>query len=205
MIDQEKFNSLDTKTRNELMAELTNSTIRQVAKKTELWVKVKGFEELYEVSNWGKVYSIKSKKELSMEPHGPKGSVQVCLRKEGKETMYLVHRLVADHFLCNPDPEKYTCVLHYDEDCSNNRVDNLYFGTLKDACNQSKVRENARETNRRNHGTIVGINGTEKIEARSQREAAEMTGVSKSGVNYAIKHGTSPKGWRFSIECQSET
>lgn len=39
-----------------------------------------------------------------------------------------------------------------------------------------------------------GPNG-EYIEARSQREVTQLTGIPKSSVNYALKNGTTPRGW----------
>ena len=50
----------------------------------------------------------------------------------------------------------------------------------------------------RDYGIIqcFGPDG-EYYEARSQREACEMTGVSKGSVYNALKFGSTPRGWRF--------
>ena len=93
----------------------------------------------YEVSNMGRVKRlaravpfadgrIAHLKEKFMAIHAhPKGYLLV--RLTGKETSfsYRVHRLVADHFIPNPDnlPE----VNHKDEDKTNNSVENLEWCT----------------------------------------------------------------------------
>lgn len=43
-----------------------------------------------------------------------------------------IHRIVADTFITNPDPEHFTDVNHIDGDKSNNRVDNLEWCTRSD-------------------------------------------------------------------------
>lgn len=45
------------------------------------------------------------------------------LRKKGKNKTLLIHRLVAENFI--PNPNNYSCVNHIDENKSNNNVLNL--------------------------------------------------------------------------------
>ena len=107
----------------------------------ELWSDVKGYEGLYQVSTWGRVRSlgrwvntniknstkrfIKSK--ILKPGENIKGYSQVRLYKEGKFKNFLVHRLVSQTFISNPNnlPE----VNHKDEDKENNTVDNLEWCT----------------------------------------------------------------------------
>lgn len=49
------------------------------------------------------------------------------LYKNSKMETFLVHRLVAKAFI--PNPNDYPCVCHIDDKPSNNRVDNLFWGT----------------------------------------------------------------------------
>lgn len=109
-------------------------------KTEEIWIPIKGFEGYYEVSNLGRVRSLdrynvmktkrgewvkRKRKGAIMIPSldGRKHYLQVCLSKCGKRTMLLVHRLVAEAFLENPEnlPE----VNHKDENKANNNVSNL--------------------------------------------------------------------------------
>lgn len=51
------------------------------------------------------------------------GYLQVHLTKNGKRKAYYIHRLVAKHFI--PNPNNYTQVNHKDKNPSNNSVDKL--------------------------------------------------------------------------------
>ena len=90
----------------------------------EIWCPIKGYEGLYEVSDKGRVRSLKSGKERILKPLRIKtGYLQVQLLKNGEQKMYLVHRLVAQTF--TPNPYNLQEVNHKDEDKDNNSVQNL--------------------------------------------------------------------------------
>ena len=82
------------------------------------------YEELYKVSNLGKILSLNyrntGKPDLMTPRKRKDGYSQVGLRKNGKTKKCYVHRLIAETFLENPDnlPE----VNHKDEDKTNNFV-----------------------------------------------------------------------------------
>ena len=102
--------------------------------KKEYWKPVVGYEGLYEVSNWGRVKSIKR---IVKSPRGYRtvcertlkptkdshGYLCVSLYKEGKMKFVKIHRLVAEAFLDNPD--NLPQINHKDEDKTNNHVNNL--------------------------------------------------------------------------------
>ena len=107
----------------------------------EIWKDIKGFEGLYQVSNFGRVKSldkivngrnnkpvIKKGKILKQVDLG-QGYVVVCLRKELKNNQKFVHRLVAEAFI--PNPNNLPQVNHKDENKKNNCVDNLEWCTAK--------------------------------------------------------------------------
>ena len=110
------------------------------------------YEGLYKVSNFGKILSLNYKntgKPGLMNPGtNTSGYLQVGLSKNGKTNLCLVHRLVAEAFLENPDnlPE----VNHKDEDKTNNFVFLNEDGTV------NKEKSNLEWKNHRdncNHGT----------------------------------------------------
>lgn len=96
----------------------------------ETWKPIKGFPN-YEVSDLGSVRSLNwrgkgNSQRLFLKPHN-KGYLQVELANERGRKTFLVHRLVADAFI--PNPDHYPLVNHLDADRTNNRVENLEWCT----------------------------------------------------------------------------
>ncbi|MBQ2397422.1 MAG: NUMOD4 motif-containing HNH endonuclease [Bacteroidales bacterium] len=91
---------------------------------TEIWRDIEGYVGCYQVSNLGKVKSLKYGKErILTASKSIYGYLIVNLRKDGKQKHYLIHRLVASAFL--PNIDNLPQVNHIDEDKTNNRVENL--------------------------------------------------------------------------------
>lgn len=116
--------------------------------KEEIWKPIKNYENIYEVSNTGKIRSlsreviVKNKygavstrmtkpKELKPQKRGEYYIVWLC--KNGKPKQYCIHSLVSSTFLDNP--YNYNCVNHKDENKLNNNADNLEYCTRKYNCN----------------------------------------------------------------------
>ena len=82
------------------------------------------YEELYKVSNLGKILSLNyrntGRAELMTPFENEKGYLQVGLWKNGKYKTCRVHRLIAETFLENPENKPQ--VNHKDEDKTNNFV-----------------------------------------------------------------------------------
>ena len=94
----------------------------------EEWKDIKGYEGLYQVSNKGRVKSIRNN--IILKPIiSDKGYYRVDLSKNNNKDRIRVHRLVAQAFI--PNPNNYPQVNHKDENKSNNRVDNLEWCTDK--------------------------------------------------------------------------
>lgn len=98
----------------------------------EKWKDIKGYENLYKVSNLGRVKSLernvvgnrggsyKIEEKILKCGKECRGYLIVFLCKEGKKKKYKVHRLVAQAFLDNPN--NLSQVNHKDEDKTNNMV-----------------------------------------------------------------------------------
>lgn len=97
----------------------------------EIWKPVKGYEGLYEVSNYGKIKSLrrwsgscyKKETELSTKRLSKDGYVRIALSKDNKKHETKMHRIVAEHFIENLNNKQ--TVNHIDGNKLNNRVDNL--------------------------------------------------------------------------------
>ena len=93
----------------------------------EVWVSIKGYECLYEVSTFGRVKSLNyrhTKKEKILRYNiNSSGYKYVILCKNGKAKNFSIHRLVAIAFIFNS--EKFIQVNHIDGNKLNNDVKNL--------------------------------------------------------------------------------
>jgi hypothetical protein len=108
----------------------------------EIWKQIEGYEGLYEVSNTGLVKSVdrmlRAGKHTSRIYRGNikalltlkrSGHKYIILYKDNKMKNLYVHRLVAQAFI--PNPNNLPNVCHWDNNPSNNSIENLYWGTQK--------------------------------------------------------------------------
>ena len=135
----------------------------------EIWKDVVGYEGYYQVSNLGRVRSLdriafngrKIKgKILSTKVNTPPYYPRVSLSVNGKMKLVQVHRLVAQAFVYNPDPEHKTQVGHKDESRTNNRADNLEWVTPKENSNMPLHRKRVSKANK---GKVLSAETKSKI------------------------------------------
>ena len=101
-------------------------------RETELWRAVVGYEDYYQVSNLGNIYSLRSRRNLKCSP-APGGYIRVGLYADGSSKQYAVHRLVWEAFN-GPIPEGMV-INHLDCVRSHNMLANLQLCTQKANCN----------------------------------------------------------------------
>ena len=96
-------------------------------------VSVKGFEGLYEIDDFGNVYTSQRQGSrggpMAAKP-STGGYCRVTLRNGANRTTKLIHRLVAEHFV--PNPNARPCVNHIDGDKTNNHASNLEWCTYSE-------------------------------------------------------------------------
>lgn len=147
------------------------------------WTDIDGYEGLYKASIDGDVKSLITGKIRKLRK-GTNGYLLVDLYKDGKGKTYLVHRLVAQAFIPNPDnlPE----VNHIDEDKTNNRVENLEWCTRQYNNNWGTAIQRAAEKNingKRSKAVIAIDPKTGKVAAEfPSTMEAERNGYCSSNV-----------------------
>lgn len=111
----------------------------------EIFVPIKGYEGVYDVSNLGRVYSHHTWNNVI------NGIIKPILMKVGyygyslslndKSKVHYMHRLIAQHFIDNPNGYKF--VDHIDGNRLNNSIDNLRWCTKR----QNETFRNSRKLN----------------------------------------------------------
>lgn len=93
--------------------------------KNEKWKDIEGYDGVYQVSDLGRVRSLKfGKTRVLRAQKNNNGYLIVGLFKDGKRKGITVHRLVANAFIPNNDENK-TQINHRNEDKTENKVSNL--------------------------------------------------------------------------------
>lgn len=145
----------------------------------EIWKDIKGYEGDYQISNLGRVKTLKKQvgrkeTEKIMTPTTTyQGYSRIVLRKNGKVRMFAVHRLVAEAFI--PKVEGKPIVDHINGDRKDNKVENLRWCTF---------RENAQNTrkmlsDRYNSVKVVDSKGNT---FNSYREAGRFWGLAPNTI-----------------------
>jgi hypothetical protein len=145
----------------------------------ELWLPIKGYEGLYEVSNTGFVRSIKSDKVLKME--NKNGYFSVNLYKNGQVHKY-VHRLVAQTFIDNPNNHQE--VNHIDCNKHNNRVDNLEW------CDRKQNLKHSYEHGLKRYGVLHGCH---------KLTDEDVTNIRKEYVEGDREHSLHALGKKYNV------
>lgn len=107
-----------------------------MSKLNEEWKDIKGYEGLYQVSNKGRVKSLKNKgvdRECILKVVTNRGYLQVRLCKNSNVKTLKIHRLVAEAFIPNPDNKP--CIDHINTERTDNSVENLRWCTQKENMN----------------------------------------------------------------------
>ena len=84
-----------------------------------------GYENLYQISNKGRVKSLKFNKERILKPRDKNGYYKITLHKDGLKKECRIHQLVAVTFLNHTLCGNSIVVNHIDGDKTNNAVENL--------------------------------------------------------------------------------
>jgi hypothetical protein len=174
---------------------------------TETWKPVAGFEQLYEVSDIGRVRSLKRAtatgilggKELSPEKTR-NGYLRVRLSAFGGVARFSVHRLVLETF-AGKAPEGSEC-RHFNGDRTDNRVSNLAWGSRSENA-FDRVGHGTHFNNKGGRHPNSSLSDENAIEIRRlskegcpHNSLAERFGVSAPTISYIV----SRRGWKHLSE-----
>lgn len=163
----------------------------------EIWKDIKGYEGLYKISSYGRVQSIKTEKHISV--HKMKtGYFGIRLWKENKTKYFTIHRLLAIHFI--PNPENKREVNHIDSNKANFALTNLEWATpsenMKHAFDSGHVKNNYQKGFNHKQCKLTPSNVRDILSMRKDgkklREIAEKFNISNrhaSGIVRGITYG----------------
>lgn len=176
----------------------------------EHWKPTHIFSDNYYVSDFGKVYSVRTGKTLK---HGVDryGYPTCVLCVEGERYTFKIHKLVALAFI--PNPENKPCIDHINGIKDDNRAENLRWCDCKENSNNPitlvKLRKNAMDNMPKMYAASVKRNfGRKAVEVykdgnligvfATQRQAAIFTGATEGDVSGCVSgyHKTS-HGYTF--------
>ena len=155
----------------------------------ETWKAIDGYDGQYEVSDLGRVKSLgnnKTRKEKILKQHNIRGYIRVVLYKDGHRKPLLVHRLVAESFI--PNPQGLETVNHKDEVKTNNTVSNLEWMSIKDNINYGTRNKRISKSNTNNPKISKQIQMLDKQTGEllatfpSLAEAERVTGIAHQSI-----------------------
>ena len=161
----------------------------------EKWQDVLGFEELYQVSSFGNVRTIKKGEAEMSQQENRNGYMTVHLRDKGVERRAMVHRLVAEAFI--PNPNGFRDVNHKNGDKSDNRVENLEWTSHADNMTHSfrELGKNVR------HIVQLDLDNNFIERWNSIIEASEATGICRTNIGECCRGNRKhTKGYKWKYE-----
>ncbi len=170
----------------------------------ERWVKIKGYEAYYEISNFGRVKSLSKKWAVGKKSdtilksgNRKSGYLFVVLCVDKKKKYVSIHRIVAEHFCCKKDDSNV--VNHLNSIRSDNRAINLEWTTTKGNAEHSfKYGHRIGKTGEKNHFSKLKEDDIKKIKMIyskkqiTQKSIASLYGVLPNTISRII----SGKRWK---------
>lgn len=148
----------------------------------EVWKDIKGYENLYQVSNCGRVKSLYNYKRNGtniLKPRIKRGYYTIGLRKNGIRKWYQVHRLVASAFI--PNKDNLPQVNHKNENKLDNKIENLEWCSVSyNNCYGTRIKKVIEKTSRPIYQ--YNLNGCFIKEYPSVSSASRELNISPSGI-----------------------
>lgn len=178
----------------------------------EIWKDVDGFDGMYKISSFGRVWSnsqcSRGRKLIYGSVDNSQGYRYVKLWKGGKKHKRYIHRLIASHFI--PNPYNKPQVDHINTDRLDNRIENLRWVTKKENANNPLTRFHNSNAKKGHHITPINAIRSVKIKIakvnidgqivtiyESISDAAKENGLNQSYLSVKIKEGVFYKGFKW--------
>lgn len=176
----------------------------------EIWKDINGYEGYYQISNYGNARSLDRQVGCrwgGLRDYGGKslltettkdGYQRIVFMRDAIKERFLVHRIVAEAFIPNPENKPY--VNHIDGDKSNN-----YFGNLEWCTNSENVlhadRNGLRDMSTHQPSNSKGVRCIDNgMEFASTTKAVKWLGRNKNSVaviSRAIKNDGKAYGYKW--------
>lgn len=177
----------------------------------EIWKDIKGYEGIYQVSNYGKIRSLDRIDKINhfhkgriLKPASIKGYLHVNLSVDGNINDVAIHRVVAETFI--PNPHNLPQINHKDENKQNNMVTNLEFCTPKHNVNYGTrtIRASISQSGEKSHKHKLTQKEVEEIKSIykrkskdfNQKKLAQKYNVSFQEISNIIRG----KKWKYNTE-----
>ena len=160
-----------------------------------MWKRIEDFPK-YEINEFGVIRNIDTQY-VTAQRMNRQGYLFVQLFDGIKNNTRLVHRLVAEAFI--PNPENLPIVNHIDECCVHNSVDNLEWVTYKTNANHGTRNERIIK-DRQDAVIALDLSGKILFHFPSKHEAGRNVGVSETAIRNAINRKTKCKSYFWALE-----
>lgn len=186
-----------------------------------MWADIKGYEELYKISDSGEIWS---KDRLCVDSKGrkrfregqklnpdiaPNGYYRVTLAKDGKKKQFYLHRLLALHFIPNPcgkpqvnhkDGNKVNCDLSNLEwvTVSENVIHAYEHGLVNHVCGEKHFAFGKYGSDSKRAKRVKATNiKTKEVKIYGAMAEAKKDGFSVSEISRCCNHGGTTRGFVF--------
>lgn len=157
-----------------------------------MWKDIIGYEGYYKINEYGDIINSDG---LIKKPYiSNKGYKIIDLYKDGESKKFLVHRLVAIHFV--PNPDNCNIVLHLDNVKTNTYYTNLKWGTYSEN-NAQAVKDGLHEVPRPDNRRYYQIyNDTDAVVCLGVNQIINTIGFGTDSTirNYIFRQTPIPKG-----------
>ena len=198
---------------------------RKLVNMEEIWKDIKGYEKMYQISNYGRIKSLSrfinsckqyssigyySKEKIIKQSVSKTGYYICTLCKNGKTRTFKVHRLIAEAFIDNPN--NLPIINHKDGNKLNNSIDNMewcdYSHNNKEAYKQGLKESNLKwivELNKRKRKKVnqYDLNNNFIKQYKSVHEAENETKAHHVNIIKVCKGQRITAGgykWRYAEE-----